>query len=295
MDQTRISRSWSNITSEAGGRGECDGEWAVRRSIVAYGVRIGIRTNRPRFLKRILEHAPPLWKPSSAPSVEREFSFRVARRPPPKSRGLPHLLLDDLETATESTSLDEILETFEARVKMYVAERAPRRVFVHAAAVGWHGKAIIVPGQTMSGKTSLAAELVRAGATYYSDEYAVLDMFGRVHPYPRPLAIRREGLFKQEACSAEEIGGVTGTTSLPVGLVIVTRFKPGVSWRPARLSPGPAALELLANAISARRKPGVVLPTLKKVVSKATCLKGLRGEAEETARLILERWSPERR
>jgi len=159
--------------------------------------------------------------------------------------------------------------------------------------VGWHGKAIIVPGPTMTGKTSLTAELVRAGATYYSDEYAVLDIFGRVHPYPRPLAIRREGSFKQQACPAEEIGGVTGTRPLPVGLVIVTGFKEGVSWRPAPLPPGPAALELLANVISARRKPDVVLPTLKKVVCGATCLKGLRGEAEETARSILERWSPE--
>jgi len=189
--------------------------------------------------------------------------------------------------------LDEILEAFEVRVKMHVAERAPHRVFVHAAAVGWHGRAIIVPGPTMTGKTSLAAELVRTGATYYSDEYAVLDMFGRVHPYPRPLAIRREGSFKQKACPAEEIGGVTGTRPLPVGLVIVTRFKAGVSWRPAPLSSGPAALELLANVICARRKPEVVLPTLQKVVSNATCLKGLRGETEETARFILERWSPE--
>jgi hypothetical protein len=30
------------------------------------------------------------------------------------------------------------------------------------------------------------AELVRAGATYYSDEFAVLDSRGRVHPFPRP-------------------------------------------------------------------------------------------------------------
>jgi len=286
---TRMSPLPSDIPSGAAR----DGEWAAHRSILAYGVRIGVRTNQARFLNRILDHAPPLWKFSSAPSVERQFSFRFAPRPSPKNRGSAHLLLDDFETATESTSFEEILETFEVRVKMHVAEMAPRRVFVHAAAVGWRGKAIIVPGQTMSGKTSLAAEFVRAGATYYSDEYAVLDMFGRVHPYPKALSIRRERSFKQEACPAEKIGGVTGTRPLPVGLVTVTGLKEGVSWRPAPLPPGPAALELLANAISARRKPEVVLTTLKRVVSNATCLKGLRGEAEETARLILERWRPE--
>jgi hypothetical protein len=32
-----------------------------------------------------------------------------------------------------------------------------------------------------SGKTTLVSELIRAGATYYSDEYAVIDERGRVH------------------------------------------------------------------------------------------------------------------
>jgi hypothetical protein len=143
----------------------------------------------------------------------------------------------------------------------------------------------------MSGKTSLAAALVRAGATYYSDEYAVLDLLGRVHPYPKPLAIRRDGSGKQEDCSAEKIGGVTGTRPLPLGLVIVTRFTAGASWRPSPLSPGPAALELLDNTIPARRKPKAVIAALERAVSVAACFKGVRGEAEQTARLILERWS----
>ena len=34
------------------------------------------------------------------------------------------------------------------------------------------------------------AELLRAGAVYYSDEYAVVDPWGRVHPFAKPLSIR---------------------------------------------------------------------------------------------------------
>jgi len=268
-----------------------DGEWLASQPILAYGVRIGIRTNKPRFLKRILDHAPPLWKPAGGAFVERQFSFRVGRLAP--EGALAHSLLDDCEAGTESNNLDEILDTFERRVKMHVAEMAPRRVFIHAAAVAWHGKAIIVPGRTMSGKTSLAAELVRAGATYYSDEYAVLDRHGRVHPYPSPLAIRREGSNKQERRPVDQIGGEAGTRPLTVGLVVVTRYKAGASWRPVQLSPGPAALELLANTIPARRRPEVVIPTLQRVVVDASCLKGVRGEARKTARRILERMLPE--
>jgi hypothetical protein len=141
----------------------------------------------------------------------------------------------------------------------------------------------------MSGKTSLVAELVRAGATYYSDEYAVLDMFGRVHPYPDPLAIRKEGFTKQKNCRAEEIGGVTGIKPLAVGQVVISRYQAGARWHPKKLSAGQAILEVLANTIPARLKPEMVIPTLHATLSGATCFKGVRGEARETARLILGR------
>src|SRR5215813_11635951 len=92
----------SGTITAASGQAECDGKWVARRSILAYGVRIGIRTNRPRFLNRILEHAPPLWKPSSSSAVDRQFSFHFAGGGFLKSRRLRHLLLDDFETPTET-------------------------------------------------------------------------------------------------------------------------------------------------------------------------------------------------
>lgn len=264
-------------------RARPEGDWVADRSIITYGVPIGVRTNRVELLDRILDYAPPLWHPASNRSVERLFSFRFG------GRGSAHLLLDDREAAARFHTLKAILEAFEVRVKMYVAEMARRRVFVHAAVVGWKGEAIIVPGRTMSGKTSLAAELVRAGADYYSDEYAVLDARGRVYPYPKPLAMRKDGEGKQKKCRVEEFGGVTGTRPLPVGMVVVTPFKASGRWRPRPLSPGQAVLELLANTIPARRKPEMVISALQRAVSGATALKGVRGEAEKTARLILDR------
>ncbi|HEX4946011.1 MAG TPA: hypothetical protein VFZ34_05085 [Blastocatellia bacterium] len=188
-------------------------------------------------------------------------------------------------------SLRGVLEEFERRLKMYVAEMARRRVFVHAGAVGWKGKAIVIPGRSYSGKTTLVRELVRAGATYYSDEYAVLDMQGRLHPYPQPLAIRKPGSATQKKYQAEEFGGTTGTKPLPIGLVIVSRFREKARWRPVQLTLGHGVLELLDNTVPARRKPEVVLPTLQKAVTAATILKGDRSEAEELARRILTQYT----
>jgi len=56
--------------------------------------------------------------------------------------------------------------------------------------VAWRGRAILLPGRSYVGKSTLVMELVRAGAVYYSDEYAVLDARGRVHPFAQPVALR---------------------------------------------------------------------------------------------------------
>jgi len=181
-----------------------------------------------------------------------------------------------------------VLEDFERRLKMYVAEMAPGRVFVHAGVVGWRGKAIMIPGRSLSGKSTLVAELVRCGATYYSDEYAVLDVNGRVHPYPQAVALRRPGSTKQKKLWAESMGGGTGRRPHPIGLVVAGRYGAGRRWRPEPLSDGQAILELLDNTIPARRKPEMVLTVLRRLVADAIVLKGSRGEAKETARLILK-------
>ena len=66
---------------------------------------------------------------------------------------------------------------------MHLAERARNRIFIHAGVVGWQGRAIVIPGRSFSGKSTLVAALLQAGATYYSDEFAVLDGRGYVHPF----------------------------------------------------------------------------------------------------------------
>src|SRR5262244_681200 len=97
------------------------GEWAVR-SILAYGLRLGIRTNRPEFMDRLSKHFPPLWKPSSASSVERMFSVRIGGGGSSNGKRSFHELFEDLERGEKSRSLNAVLEDLERRMKMYVAE-----------------------------------------------------------------------------------------------------------------------------------------------------------------------------
>ena len=262
--------------------------WAAGLAFTAYGVSVGVRVSDRSVLERVRALLPPGWKPARKPTVGRLYSLIVGG--PTSRSGVRrfNLLYVDGARLSRAHDLEETLGQLELDLELHIADRAPRRTFVHAGVVGWNGRAIVIPGRSFSGKSSLVKALVKAGASYYSDEFAVLDERGRVHPYPIPLAIRPgpDGgpLMKYRA---EELGGVAGVCPLPVGLVLITRYVGGTRFRPRPLSAGRAVLELLAHALPARRRPGRVLDALSRVVSQALVLRGTRGEAEETARQVL--------
>ena len=260
--------------------------WAAGLAFTAYGVRVGVRVNAPKAIPLLLERLPPGWKQSEAIRVERLYSLFVGGTQRGNVRRF-NLLYSDLARIARTTNLDEALDSFESDLQLYVAEEARRRVFIHAGVVGWRGQAIVIPGRSYTGKTTLVAELVRRGATYYSDEYAVMDQRGRVHPYPKPLQIREEVTAKQKKYGVEEIGGQVGRKPLPVGLVVVSRYKQAARWRPRSLSAGQGVLELLANTVSARSNPEAALQALHQAVLTAPVIKGARGEATEMADRIL--------
>src|SRR5579862_5116240 len=148
--------------------------WAAGICFRSYGVRIGIRTNTPEVLDRLPPLLPPGWKPGTSPIVDVLYSLKVGSGKPARIRQY-HLLYSGPRRVARSLELEELFEPLESDLQALVAGAARRRVFVHAGVVGWKGQAIVIPGRSYSGKTLLVAALVRAGATYYSDEYAVLD------------------------------------------------------------------------------------------------------------------------
>jgi hypothetical protein len=259
--------------------------WAAGFAFESYGRRVGVRANRAEELERVKAHLPPGWKPSESAPVERLYSLVFGGGEGRRGVRRFHLLYEDSERVERTHDAEVMLGAFGSRLRLFVAEWARRRVFVHAGVVGWRGRAVLVPGRSLAGKTTLVAELVLAGATYYSDEFAVLDERGRVHPYAKPLAVREGG--RQTDRGVEVFGGQAGAKPLPVGLVVLSRYVEGARWRPRALSAGRGVLALLDNTVSARREPARALNALREVAVRAPVLKGTRGEAAETARAIL--------
>lgn len=264
--------------------------WAAERVFTAHGVRYGLRSNTELALDACLPLLPPDSRPDGPGIVDRLFSIRVPDGPVRPGVRRYHLVYSNWTRIARELDLEQAHRMLEQDLHLFVAEKAPRKIFVHAGVVGWRGRALVLPGRSFAGKSTLVSALVRAGATYYSDEFAVFDGMGQVHPFPRPLSLRREGQSPLR-CPAESLGAEVGKQALPVGLVLVTQFREGARWRPKALSTGQGLLAMLANTVPARERPAEALATLKNVVSQATILRGNRGEAEAVARRILgELW-----
>jgi hypothetical protein len=264
--------------------------WARGNTFIAFGVRFGVRVNDAGIMRAVRERLPPGSQLSSVKTVDHLYSLIGYPTTNSSSRVRRfNLGYRNLQQIARSQELDDLLNAFESDLQITVAEHAPHRVFIHAGVVGWKGRAIVMPGVSFSGKTTLVEQLIRAGATYYSDEYAVLDERGRVHPYARPLGLRRPNSTKSQKIAAEKLGASIGSKPLPIGLVIATRYRVGTRWRPKEITAGLGVLELLGNAVAARAQAELALAVLPKALLSARILKGARGQASEIVDSILRR------
>lgn len=276
---------------------ERDSKWAALASARAYGVRFEVRVNDPSLLPAVVARLPPGSRLCRRSGSE-AFTCSVARTTAAPDTGHTDVWQVHAGAELQSWTPDEkeALDAFEGTVRFEVARRAPRWTFVHAGTVGWHGRAILMPGASFAGKSTLVQALVRAGATYYSDEFAVLDRRGRVYPFVQPM-MNRSAAGIRERLTAGDLGGIVGSRPLPVGMVVSTRYIPGTTWNPSRVSPGEGLLALLPHTARAQEAPARVMRLLARIVETTPMLEGARGEAEETAVAVLNRadWHPELR
>jgi len=246
----------------------------------AFGLEIRFCTNSPELLERVEPMLPPGWQ----------------RRP----RSSKQLRLGLLEEGDDVYSIyrNELcihdapgrkfaLKMLEMQLSGHITRESPDFVAVHAGVVADGNRAIVMPGRSFSGKTTLVRALVEAGAVYYSDEYAMLDDAGRVHPYARQLSFRPPDGLPVEL-SVEQLAGVAGAEPLPVGLVILTRYRPGGVWQPRQLSAGAGALAMLEHTIPSETRPEKAMRVVRKAIDGAVALEGERGEADELAGVLLE-------
>jgi hypothetical protein len=262
-------------------------DWAEGLTLSAFGVRAGVRVNVEGVLPRVLPLLPPGWKKSPGVIVQRLYSLVVAQGCDRAGMRRLHVLYADSMRVARGTALDQVLASLETDLHRYTAEATSDVTFLHAGVVGWQGRAIVLPGRSFSGKTTLVREMLRLGATYYSDEFAVVDDAGLVHPFARPLGIRDDSSHAQTKYTAEGLGATSGVKPLPMGMAVICKFETRAQWQPTPLSQGQGALELLANSVAIRSQPRKTLRRLHQLAKQAVFVRGTRGEAREAAASIL--------
>jgi len=271
-------------TAHRAASSEPDPGRALTLSGTAHGVAITVEVSDRRWLNQVKESLPLGFRAGPYDANARRYSLILADdelRQVGRSRLLTKgaLVLDD-------ASVSETLLRFHSDARLYIAEMAVGRLFVHAGVVASRGRAIVLPGRSFSGKSTLVAALVKAGAVYYSDEYAVFDEDGLVRAYPDPLSIRNvDGATKK--VRVEEFGGIAGSVAIPTALVITCQYRQGGRFDPRALSPGQSILRLLSNTVAVRRSPKSALAVLKETVVTSRHFHSERGDAVETAREIL--------
>jgi hypothetical protein len=170
----------------------------------------------------------------------------------------------------------------ESELALFAAERLARQVAVHSAVIVHEGIALIVPGASFVGKSTLCVVAAAAGLTVLSDEYALVDPgSGEVTGWPRPVRVRNSD------GTLERLDLVTESDPVEVGLVALVGFQPGSGndWHP--ISAAEVTVGLMANTVCARSRPDASLDAALSIARTAKAVGGVRGDAGEALRALI--------
>lgn len=218
------------------------------------------------------------WRVAAAGGAP-DYRYRVTRSDDARD---PYRLCRDRVRVAQGPSAEALSHALFYDVQLRLCDDATDLTLVHAAVVGFDDRLVMIPGESHSGKTTLTAALLHLGATYFSDEQAVIVPSGRVEPFPRPLLLREPEQLPPP------IGYPVGSEPGEVRFVLLTHYAPGARWAPTTLSTAECVSKVLQHSLTVRTRPAVTMRALRNLAVGAVCLEGARGDAMNTARKIAD-------
>lgn len=158
---------------------------------------------------------------------------------------------------------------------------------VHAAAFAVENRGILFPGNSGSGKSSLAAWLTWKGYDYLTDELVLLSRNGHMHSFTRPISLKSSAFeaLSQHAsfCGEDILSGEKGVmiphrclnpdwngASPVLDTIIYPEFIEGHSPTLTRLSSAQSCLKLMGCHVNARNIPDHGFADLANLTRHAT-------------------------
>jgi hypothetical protein len=255
---------------------------AVRKGfdVRAFDCEINAEASCPETYSILERYVFPSLPRSTATGDDPDLSIRLIRVDEHYQ-----LWADDALVASADRAAELVPELIRVVDEAVIGRLTTQRA-IHAGAVRWNGQVLLLPGATHSGKSSLVAELLKRGATYFSDEYALIDSEGRVHPYPRPLLLRNDSL-EQFPVLPSEWNVPVGDTPAPVGWMMSLKHQSSPDWSVGAISQSEALLTLLQNTPHTLADSPDLVERFQRAVASATCYAGARPEVPQAVDQIL--------
>ncbi len=249
--------------------------------IRAFDCKVHVETACPDAYSTLKEYIFPSLPRSSAPAPSPDIFLSVERH-----NNLFQLSVNGSPVASLGSAMDLALATIKALDDAMIQRLTTLRA-VHAGAIVFGGSAILIAGPSHAGKSSMVAELLRRGATYLSDEYALIDSDGLVHPYPRPLLLRN-GSTHQIPTLPNELNASFAGAPVSVGWILSLEYQAGATWRVQNVPQSEGWMILLRNTPHTLAQSPSMTEVFRRAVAGARCYAGHRGDVVPAADQILK-------
>jgi hypothetical protein len=200
-----------------------------------------------------------------------------------------HALWQGSKSRYQGSQAGKLIEMLMDCVMYDLADRCNAGLMLHAAAVSWNGKGVLLPGQSGAGKSTLATWLTLEGFDYLSDEMVfiqkssfTMDGFNRPLQHKRPVAKplrnaiegfvnthrRDEDYFENDyglLIRAEALNPETVFESTDIQVIIFPEYRPEGELTIQKLTPAQASVDLMSSLINARNLEGKGLPEASKL------------------------------
>lgn len=192
----------------------------------------------------------------------------------------------------------DLFVTLAADINRRAIASRPDRLVLHAGAVSVGGRAIILPGRSGAGKTTLTAALMAVGCDYLTDEAVSIDLeTSEVEPYAKPLSL------DEAACEALGLDagqwsarGVvppsylrrsSPAVSARAAVIVFPQFEPTAKASMQPLARAEALVELANNSFNFVDHGGRWLGEMARIVETCSCWRFVSGNPREAARMVV--------
>ncbi len=252
------------------------------RSILGWGVSARVTASSKNLLEWTLLGLPSGFRVLQRPSSGPLFNVRAVGGHIEVTEG-DRLVFRGRSRRALGLAVEACFETL-------ASTHSGKFAFLHAGGVGIEGRAILFPGRSHAGKSTLVTAFLKRGASYLSDDMVPIDGELRAHPFPRPIGLRPTSGGVSKRTPLKKLGAKPADRALPIALVWCGVYDP--------LAPGPtferrrgvaAFAELFAHAPGAQIRPEVIVPILSGMARRVPVFSGVRGDAEAIVDAVLTR------